>query len=84
MRDGEPVGFMRRGEYGFSIGKSLAYGYVTNPSGEPVTNAFLKSGNYSIESMGEQFAAEIHLKAPFDPKNLRVKGDYDSCQTESN
>ena len=76
LRDGKPVGFMRRGDYGFSIGKSLSYGYVTNPSGEIVNSDYLKSGSYIIESMGEQFPAEIHLKAPFDQKNLRVKGDY--------
>lgn len=77
-RDDEVVGFIRRGEYGFGIGKSLAYGYVKDPSGKPVTTEFLKSGKYSIESMGELFPAQVHLKAPFDPKNLRVQGIYDS------
>lgn len=76
-RDNEVVGFIRRGEFGYAIGKSLAYGYVRDPSGKPVTTEFLKTGKYTIESMGELFPAKIHLKAPFDPKNLRVQGVYD-------
>ena len=76
-RDNEVVGFIRRGEFGYAIGKSLAYGYVRDPSEKPVTTEFLKTGKYTIESMGELFPAKIHLKAPFDPKNLRVQGVYD-------
>lgn len=77
-RDGEVVGFIRRGEYSFALGKSLAYGYVKNPSGKRVTTEFLKSGKYTIESMGELFPAQVHTKAPFDPKNLRVQGIYEN------
>lgn len=75
-RNDKVVGFIRRGEYGYAIGKSMAYGYVKDPSGKPVTTEFLKSGKYSIESMGELFPAQVHIKAPFDPKNLRVQGIY--------
>ena len=67
---------MRRAGYGYHIGKSIAYGYVTDPSGKPVKNDFIKSGNYEIESMGTKYAANVHLKSPFDPKNERIKGNY--------
>ena len=76
-RDGELVGFIRRAGYGFHIGKTVAYGYVRNPSGEAVTNEFLKTGKYQIESMGKSIPATFHLKTPFDPSNKRIKGDYD-------
>ena len=56
----------------------MAYGYIADPSGKPVTTEFLKSGQYSIESMGQVFPAQLHMKAPFDAKNLRVKGIYDN------
>lgn len=75
-RNDEVVGFIRRGDFGFAIDKSIAYGYIKDPSGKTVDNNYLKEGSYSLESMGEVFPAEIHLKAPFDPKNLRVKGQY--------
>ncbi|KAK2565778.1 Sarcosine dehydrogenase [Acropora cervicornis] len=77
-RDDQVVGFIRRGEYSFVLGKSLAYGYVMNPNGMPVTAEFLKSGKYSIESMGQMFPAQLHMKAPFDPKNFRIKGIYEN------
>ena len=72
------VGFIRRAGYGYYIGKSIAYGYVSDPSGKPVTNDFLKSGEYHLESMGEKFPATFHLKTPFDPKNERIKGIYNN------
>ena len=59
----------------------MAYGYVMNPNGMPVTAEFLKSGKYSIESMGQMFPAQLHMKAPFDPKNFRIKGIYENERT---
>lgn len=50
-----------------------------NPNGMPVTAEFLKSGKYSIESMGQMFPAQLHTKAPFDPKNFRIKGIYENA-----
>lgn len=75
-RDDVPVGFVRRGGYGFHIGKSIAYGYVKNPEGVPVTNDFLKAGNYEIEFMGTRVPATFHMKPLFDAKNERIKGIY--------
>ncbi|XP_057317314.1 sarcosine dehydrogenase, mitochondrial-like [Hydractinia symbiolongicarpus] len=75
-RNNEIVGFVRRGGYGFHIGKSIAYGYIKDPSGNPVTNDFLKSGEYHLEFMGVKFPAQYHAKTPFDPKNERIKGNY--------
>lgn len=62
----------------------MAYGYVKDPSGKPVTTEFLKSGKYSIESMGQLFLAKLHMKAPFDPKNLRIQGIYEDEQSTGN
>ncbi|XP_066294122.1 sarcosine dehydrogenase, mitochondrial-like [Branchiostoma lanceolatum] len=75
-RDGIVVGYLRRADYAFSLGKSIGYGYVRNPEGGKVTADFLKAGEYSIERMGVVYPATIHLKTPFDPKNDRVKGIY--------
>ena len=75
-RDGLPVGYLRRADYAFALGKSIGYGYVHHPQGETVNNAFLKSGEYHIERMGVKYPATLHLKTPFDPKNERVKGIY--------
>src|SRR6218665_1785949 len=75
-KDDKVVGFLRRADYGFSIGKSIGYGYVTHPEGKPVTNDFMKSGTYFLEHMGIMLPAKIYTQSPFDPKNQRVKGVY--------
>ena len=71
------IGFLRRGDYGFALGKCIGYGYLQHPDGNKVTMDFLKSGTYHIERMGKKYPAKIHTKTPFDPKNKRVKGIYD-------
>ncbi|XP_071548402.1 sarcosine dehydrogenase, mitochondrial [Panulirus ornatus] len=76
-RNGEAVGYIRRAEYAFALGRSIAYGYVKNPDGGKVTNDFLKSGTWHLESMGELLDTTVHIRPPFDPKNLRVKGIYE-------
>ena len=76
-RDNKPVGFLRRGDFAYALGKSIGYGYVSHPDGDNVTNEFLKSGTYSVENLGNVYPATIHTKTPFDPKNKRVKGIYD-------
>ncbi|XP_066918580.1 sarcosine dehydrogenase, mitochondrial-like [Clytia hemisphaerica] len=75
-RNGEIVGFLRRGGFGYSIGKSIGYGYVEDPQGGVVNNAFLKEGEYQIERMGKMIPATLHLKSLFDGKNNRIKGNY--------
>lgn len=36
-RDGQAVGHIRRADFGFTIDKTLAYGYIRDPSGGPVS-----------------------------------------------
>uniref|UniRef100_A0A452VFB5 Sarcosine dehydrogenase n=1 Tax=Ursus maritimus TaxID=29073 RepID=A0A452VFB5_URSMA len=75
-RNGQVVGHIRRADFGFTIDKTLAYGYIRDPSGGPVSLDFVKSGDYALERMGVTYPAQAHLKSPFDPDNKRVKGIY--------
>ncbi|KAB0358521.1 hypothetical protein FD754_002677 [Muntiacus muntjak] len=75
-RNGQVVGHVRRADFGFTINKTLAYGYIRDPSGGPVSLDFVKSGDYALERMGVAYTAQAHLKSPFDPNNKRVKGIY--------
>nr|CAG4644567.1 EOG090X014D [Leptodora kindtii] len=75
-RDDAVVGYLRRADYGFTLGRSVGYGYVQREDGQPVTNDFLNSGEYFIESMDVKYKADLHLKTPFDPDNKRVRGFY--------
>ncbi|XP_045702020.1 sarcosine dehydrogenase, mitochondrial isoform X2 [Phyllostomus hastatus] len=75
-RDGRVVGHVRRADFGFALDKTVAYGYIRDPSGGPVSPDFVKRGDYSLERMGVAYPARAHLKSPFDPDNRRVKGLY--------
>ncbi|XP_018084950.1 sarcosine dehydrogenase, mitochondrial isoform X2 [Xenopus laevis] len=75
-RNGIAVGHIRRADYGFAINKTIAYGYIRNPDGEAVTPDFVRRGEYKLERMGITYSAQAHLKSPFDPNNMRVKGFY--------
>ncbi|KAJ8286596.1 hypothetical protein GJAV_G00040960 [Gymnothorax javanicus] len=76
FRNGQPVGHLRRADYGFAIDKTIGYGYVRNPDGGAVSPDFVKSGKFTLERMGVVYEAKAHLKSPFDPENKRVKGIY--------
>ncbi|XP_033227551.1 sarcosine dehydrogenase, mitochondrial isoform X2 [Belonocnema kinseyi] len=65
-RNGVVVGYLRRGDYDFNLGKSFGQGYVRHPEGENVTKEFLELGDYQIEIMGTKYPAEIYLKSPFN------------------
>ncbi|MBC7284167.1 FAD-dependent oxidoreductase [Hoeflea sp.] len=71
LRDGEPVGYLTSGGYGYTIGKSIGYGYVRNPDG--VTDVYLQDGNYELVIALDRVPARIGLKPFLDPANTRVK-----------
>ncbi|XP_037773436.1 sarcosine dehydrogenase, mitochondrial-like [Penaeus monodon] len=75
-RNNEVLGYVRRAEYAFYLGRAIAYGYVERPDGNRITNDFLESGSWQVEAMGTMLDASLHVRSPFDPKNLRVKGLY--------
>ncbi len=71
FRDGERVGWLTSGGYGYTIGRSIGYGYVRNISG--VTADWLLAGAYELEVAGERVAAAVSLQPLYDPANARVK-----------
>ncbi|XP_051158865.1 sarcosine dehydrogenase, mitochondrial [Leptopilina boulardi] len=75
-RNGIVVGYLRQGDYAYTLDKSIGQGYVTNPKGDFVTNKFLESGEYEIEIMGKKYPAQLYLESPFDPNNDRMKIQY--------
>ena len=70
-RDGERVGWLSSGGYGYSIGLSIGYGYVRHAEG--VSADFLQAGHYELDVAGERVPAKINLAPFFDPKGLRVR-----------
>ncbi|XP_066569219.1 sarcosine dehydrogenase, mitochondrial [Amia ocellicauda] len=76
FRNGEPVGHLRRADYGFAIDKTIGYGYIRDPDGGVVNPDFVRNGHFTMERMGVVYKATAHLKSPFDPESKRVKGIY--------
>ena len=70
-RDGERVGWLSSGGFGYSLGKPIGYGYVRHPGG--VDAAFIKAGSYELEVATVRVPCTPHLGPLWDPKMQRVK-----------
>ncbi len=72
LRNGEPVGYLTSGGYGYTAGKSIGYGYVRNADG--VSDDFLPSGDYElVVAMRAHQGGDLHMEPLYDPKAERVK-----------
>ncbi|MEM7201107.1 MAG: FAD-dependent oxidoreductase [Planctomycetota bacterium] len=71
-RDGERVGWLTSGGYGYTVGKPIGYGYVRRDSG--VDRDFVLSGRYELEVAGDMVPCAVHLRPLYDPSNERVRG----------
>lgn len=71
LRNGEPVGYLTSGGHGYTIGKSIGYGYIRNGSG--VDEAFLRNASYELVVAMENMPAKIHLTPLVDHRGERIK-----------
>ena len=75
------VGYVSDPDNSVSIKRDLDWNIPPSPFHfrlQVVKNDFLKSGRYTLESLGNVYDANLHLRSPFDPKHLRVQGRYES------
>jgi 4-methylaminobutanoate oxidase (formaldehyde-forming) len=70
-RDGQRVGWLTSAGFGYTIDRSIGYGYVRDPVG--VDRAHVLSGRYELDVAGERVPAEVFLEPPYDPKGERVR-----------
>ncbi|MFM7446324.1 MAG: aminomethyltransferase family protein, partial [Tabrizicola sp.] len=71
LRDGQPVGYLTSGGYGYTVGKSIGYGYVRNEAG--VTDDWLSAGHYALVIAGEETPARLVLHPLVDPEGARIR-----------
>ena len=71
LRNGVPVGYLTSGGYGYTLGKSIGYGYVRNA--DAIDDAWLAAGEYQLVVASEAIPARIGMRAFYDPTNERVK-----------
>lgn len=70
-RDGERVGWLSSAGWGYTVNKTIGYGYVRRAEG--VSDEWLTSGNYDLEVASERIAAKLHLTPLYDPASKRVR-----------
>ncbi len=70
-RDGERVGWLTSGGYGYTIGTAIGYGYVRHAGG--VDDEFVRSGSYELEIAGRRVACRASLRPFYDPAMTRIK-----------
>ena len=70
-RDGERVGWLTSGGFGYTINRSIGYGYVRNAAG--VTAEYVKAGTYELEVATERVLAAVSLRPLYDPGMARIK-----------
>lgn len=70
-RNGERVGWLTSGGYGYTVGKSIGYGYVRNS--EVVDQDYVLSGEYELEVANTRVPCNVHMKPLIDPTMSRVK-----------
>jgi sarcosine dehydrogenase len=71
LRDGQPVGYLTSGGYGYTIQQSIGYGYVRHEQG--VTRDWLAKGRYALVIAGEETSADLTLDPPYDPSGSRIR-----------
>jgi 4-methylaminobutanoate oxidase (formaldehyde-forming) len=71
LRDGEPVGYLTSGGYGYTIERPIGFGYVRNADG--VGDDFLRRGSYELVVASEAHSAELVLAPLYDPAGLKIR-----------
>jgi sarcosine dehydrogenase len=70
-RNGERVGWLSSGGWGYTVKKNIGYGYVRNDKG--VSMEYLRSGTYELDVAMRRVPCTIQFGALVDPKIDRVK-----------
>ena len=71
LRNGQPVGYLSSGGFGYTQNKPIGFGYIKNPNG--VSNDFIHEGTYELEVACESYPAKVHLKPLYDPQMTAIK-----------
>ncbi len=70
-RNGKPVGYVRSGSYGFTLGGAV--GLFMIEAGEPINKSYMADNKWEVEIAGKIYPAEVSLRPFYDPKMERIK-----------
>ncbi len=71
-RDGKRVGWLASGGFGYTVGRSIGYGYVRDAEAG-VDREKVLSGSYELEVATERVPATVFLDPLVDPAMARIK-----------
>ena len=71
LRDVQPVGYLTSGGDGYTVGKSIGFGYVRRDTG--VTEGWLNQGSYSLVIAGQETPAVLAPGALYDPEGKKIR-----------
>jgi 4-methylaminobutanoate oxidase (formaldehyde-forming) len=70
-RDGKPVGYVRAGSYGHTLGGAVGLAMVE--AGAPIDAAWLNQGRWEVDIAGRLYPAVVSLRPLYDPQMQRIK-----------
>lgn len=71
LRNGEPVGYLTSGGYGYTVEKSIGYGYVRDAGG--ISDDWMTSGRYDLVIAGDTVGATLFTEPLHDPMGGRIR-----------
>jgi len=71
LRDGEPVGYLTSGGYGYTVGRPIGLGYIRRSEG--VDEDWAKAGSYELEVAQSRRACKMSFAPAYDPEGRRMK-----------
>ena len=71
IRNGKQVGYVASAGYGFTVGASIAMGYINNNEG--VDDEFILNGEYQIEQADRKYHAVPTIKPFYDPRSVKTR-----------
>jgi 4-methylaminobutanoate oxidase (formaldehyde-forming) len=70
-REGEPVGRISSGAFGYTLGRAVGLGYVKVPV--DADGRWIEAGKYEIDIAGARLPARASLRPFFDPSGSRIR-----------
>ena len=71
LRNGEFAGYLSSGGFGYTVDKSIGYGYVRRDQG--IKDDYLINANYELVVAQQVVPASIHLKPLYDPTASKIR-----------
>jgi 4-methylaminobutanoate oxidase (formaldehyde-forming) len=72
LRNGKPVGYVRAGSYGHTLGGAVGLAMVEGDG--PIDATWLRDGRWEVDIAGKLYPAAVSLRPLYDPRMLRIKG----------